>query len=160
MSRKYLTFVAILALVGALWASVSRGDEIKAANIGTSSARDQRALRELENLWLTNEHNPKVLNRILASDFIHLVSSGDFATKEQHIAYAAKQHQRPGLKQHFQNLKVRVYGKVGIVNGIVVSNDAKGRDVRRVIFTDVFIYRDGRWQAVNAQENLVTPAQK
>jgi predicted GNAT superfamily acetyltransferase len=48
-----------------------------------------------------------------------------------------------------------MYGDVGIVNGIVVTSDAHGKDVNRTIFTDVFVYRDGRWQAINAQENKV-----
>ena len=26
----------------------------------------------------------------------------------------------------------------------------------RTVFTDVFMYRAGRWQAINAQENVVT----
>jgi hypothetical protein len=25
------------------------------------------------------------------------------------------------------------------------------------MFTDVFVFRDGRWQAVNAQENAIRP---
>jgi hypothetical protein len=28
-------------------------------------------------------------------------------------------------------------------------------EVDRTVFTDVFVWRDGRWQAVNAQENTV-----
>lgn len=160
MIPKYLALFAVLGLMAVLSVARSWGDEIKAENSTASSAHDQQALREVENLWLANEHNPTVLSRILASDFIHPISSGDFATKQQHIAYAAKQHPRPNLKQRFENLKVRVYGKVGIVNGIVVSSDGTGRDASRAIFTDVFVYRDGRWRAVNAQENLVKSAQK
>ena len=65
-------------------------------------------------------------------------------------------------KQHFDQLQVRVYGDVGIVNGVVVTTDEKGpsqtgenHEVDRTVFTDVFVWRDGRWQAVNAQENAV-----
>ena len=48
-------------------------------------------------------------------------------------------------------MHVRVYGTVGIVNGIVVETSGSTL-VRRTLFTDVFAYRDGKWQAVNAQE--------
>jgi len=44
-----------------------------------------------------------------------------------------------------------VYGTVGIVNGMVVETGGNTL-VRRTLFTDVFAYRDGQWQAVNAQE--------
>ena len=51
---------------------------------------------------------------------------------------------------------------VGIVNGIVLTTDEQGPsrtganpEVERSIFTDVFVRRNGRWEAVNAQENAV-----
>ena len=53
-------------------------------------------------------------------------------------------------------MQVRVYGDVGIANGIVLTTDEQGRELERIIFTDVFVRRNGRWEAVNAQENPVT----
>ena len=50
-----------------------------------------------------------------------------------------------------------MYGDVGIVNGIVVTSDENGKQLDRTIFTDVFAWREGRWQAINAQENKVEP---
>ncbi|HYL65386.1 MAG TPA: hypothetical protein VE077_22435 [Candidatus Methylomirabilis sp.] len=52
--------------------------------------------------------------------------------------------------KHFEDMHVRVYGDVGIVNGIVVSE--AGRNVQKTVFTDVFVRRSGEWQAVNAQK--------
>jgi len=52
-------------------------------------------------------------------------------------------------------MQVRVYGDVGIANGIVLTTDEQGRELERIIFTDVFVRRNGRWEAVNAQENAV-----
>ena len=52
---------------------------------------------------------------------------------------------------------MRIYGTAGIVNGMVVATDKSGIVVKKTIFTDVFAYRDGRWQAVNAQENDYQP---
>jgi len=37
--------------------------------------------------------------------------------------------------------------------------DERGQETSRGVFTDVFAYRDGRWQAVNAQENGGTEAE-
>ena len=48
-------------------------------------------------------------------------------------------------------MHVRVYGTVGIVNGIVVETSGSTL-TRRTLFTDVFAYRHGKWQALNAQE--------
>ena len=93
--------------------------------------------------------------RILASDFVHPLPTGDFVTKAQHIAFSSAHPPPANLKQHFDQLRVRVYGDVGIVNGVVVTTDEKDHEVDRTVFTDVFGWRDGRWQAVNAQENAV-----
>jgi hypothetical protein len=38
---------------------------------------------------------------------------------------------------------------------LVIAADAGGKETARTMFTDVFVLRDGRWQAVNAQENAV-----
>jgi hypothetical protein len=34
--------------------------------------------------------------------------------------------------------------------------DAQGKTVARVRFTDVYVYRDGRWQCVAGHESMVT----
>jgi hypothetical protein len=120
-----------------------------------SMEQDRQALIALENRWLEGEHDAAVLDPILASDFIHPVATGDFLTKAQHIYYSSRHLPPPNLKNRFDNLRVRIYGDVGIVNGIVATSDEHGKDVNRTIFTDVFVYRDGRWQAINAQENKV-----
>jgi ketosteroid isomerase-like protein len=63
----------------------------------------------------------------------------------------------PGVDRRFDQLRVRLYGDTAIANGIVVITGAGGGE-RRSVFTDVFVRRDGRWQAVNAQENAVPRA--
>jgi hypothetical protein len=37
----------------------------------------------------------------------------------------------------------------------VVKRDEHGQDIERTVFADVFVYRSGHWQAINAQERLV-----
>jgi len=120
-----------------------------------TAAQDKEALIELEDTWLKGEHDPAVLERVLAPDFVHPVVTGDFLTKAQHIYYSIRRLPPANLKQRFDQLNVRVYGDVGIVNGIVVTSDENGKQLDRTIFTDVFARREGRWQAINAQENKV-----
>lgn len=62
------------------------------------------------------------------------------------------------LRFAFDRLDVRVYGDTGIANGSVVRKDSDGKKIARNVFTDVFVYRDGRWQAVNGQETDVRNA--
>jgi Domain of unknown function (DUF4440) len=124
--------------------------------------QDREALIALENEWLANLHNPVVLEKILARDFVHPLPTGDFVTKAQHIQFVSTHLPPPNRKQRLDQMQVRVYGDVGIVNGIVLTTDEQGPsrtggnpEVERSIFTDVFVRRNGRWEAVNAQENEV-----
>jgi ketosteroid isomerase-like protein len=51
-----------------------------------------------------------------------------------------------------QDLKTRVEGNVGIATGVSVLHDPAGKSFARARFTDVFVYRDGCWKAIAAQE--------
>ena len=95
--------------------------------------QDQAALIALENEWLANLHNPAVLEKILASDFVHPLPTGDFVTKAQHIQFSSTHLPPPNRRQRFDQMQVRVYGDVGVVNGIVLTTDEQGREVERTI---------------------------
>ena len=116
---------------------------------------DRQAIEGLEQEWLQNESDKPTLERLLADDFMHQVPTGLFLTKAQHIDWSVR-HPRPAnRKARFEKLDVRVYGDAAIATGIVVDTDANGGDARRSIFTDVFVRRNDRWQAVSAAENAV-----
>ena len=115
---------------------------------------DRQALIALENEWLV-AREAATLDRILAEDFVHPVPSGDFLTKAQHIDWFKRHPPPANLKFAFGRLDVRLYGNVGIANGTVVTSDETGKELSRNVFTDVFAFRNGRWQAINAQETDV-----
>ncbi|MGA7818411.1 MAG: nuclear transport factor 2 family protein, partial [Candidatus Sulfotelmatobacter sp.] len=50
------------------------------------------------------------------------------------------------------DLHVHVYGGVAYVRGIGVNNN-NGRPAGKTRFTDIFVYRDGRWQCVAGHES-------
>ncbi|MGZ4733797.1 MAG: nuclear transport factor 2 family protein [Terriglobales bacterium] len=104
---------------------------------------------ELENRWLQAK-DPKTLQAILADDFIHVLPAG-FITKEEQIQYLTGNKNNDGEPRQFEDLRVRVFGNVAVTNGAVVERVANGK-IRKTLFTDVFAFRDGKWQAVNAQE--------
>lgn len=115
------------------------------------SENQQAAVEKLEQHWLENEDDPDALQSILADDFVHALPFG-FISKDQQIGYMRSHPaQERGTNKHFQDLRVRVYGNTGIANGIVVETKTDGK-VQKTVFTDVFVYRSGKWQAVNAQE--------
>ena len=115
-----------------------------------SDSAAQQAVRSMEQRWLGAEDDPDTLETILADDFIHVLPAG-FVTKREQIAYLRSHPlQGPGARR-FADLRVRIFGSSGVATGIVVASSADGR-TRRTAFTDVFARRNGRWQAVSAQE--------
>ena len=143
----------LVAATVVLCASSASADEKRTRN------SDREALIALENEWLKNEHNAAELEHILAADFLHPVVTGDVLNKAQHIRFSSTHLPAPDLTKHFEGLQVRVYGDVGVVNGLVVTTNKDGNTAGKTVFTDVFVYRDGRWQAINAQENAVQSLQ-
>lgn len=156
---KHAIFLLLCLLVFVTTAS-AQNNPPKTSPGGDKMEANRQELIDLENSWLKSEHQRADLERILAPDFVHPVITGDFLTKEQHIDYSTRHPPPANLHHRFEKLMVRVYGNVGIVNGIVVTSDENSKDVDHTIFTDVFVYREGRWQAVNAQENKVEKLQK
>ena len=123
-----------------------------------SPSAAQQMVTQLEQKWLQNEDNPAALNSILADDFVHVLPNG-FISKQQHIGFVQAHPQQKLLKRHFEQLRVRIYGNVAIANGIVAempAKSAKDGPALKTLFTDVFAFRNGRWQAVNAQETPLT----
>lgn len=139
-----LTSTALIAL---LLCSFGNWHFVRATG---DNSDQEAALLQLEKRWLAAEDDPNALDSILADDFIHVLPIG-FVTKKEQLSYM-RSHPSPKREtKHVEDLRVRVFGSAGVVNGIVVAKDADGKE-RRTIFTDVFAYRGGKWQAVNAQE--------
>jgi hypothetical protein len=127
----------------------------KSAASERNSKSDLEAIKKVEQDWLDGESDRATLERILADDFVHAVAAGLFLTRQQHIDWSLK-HPRPAdRKAHFENFDVRLYGDAAIATGIVNNTNVSGGDSRESIFTDVFVYRNGAWQAVSAEENAV-----
>ena len=85
-------------------------------------------------------------------------TAGEMLTKTDQIAWARGSKAPDDRTLKFEALRVRTYGNVGIVNGIVSAIGPSGGE-RLTIFTDVFVQRNGRWFAVNAQENRIEAQQ-
>ncbi len=122
------------------------------AQSGRNAESDKKELLALEDEWL-HARDARTLDRILADDFVHPVAQGLFLTKTQHIDWFTQHLPPVSRKTRFDHLQVRLYGDTAIVNGMVIATDESGKELDRSTFTDVFVFRDRRWQAVNAQEN-------
>lgn len=138
-----------------LMAVAARGASLAgAATPKRSTATDRQEIVALENQW-NDAKDAATLDRVLADDFVHPVYTGDIINKRQNIEWLM-QHPRPANRHaRFARLDVRLFGDVAQAYGTLSVSDERGKEISRSMFTDVFVYRDGRWQAVSAEETAV-----
>jgi predicted GNAT superfamily acetyltransferase len=137
-----------------LFALVLSGQPSHAIPPARSPEADRKTLLALEDEWL-HARDAATLERILADDFVHPLPQGVFLSKAEHIDWFVKHLPRADRKTRLDQVRVRIYGDTAVVDGMVLASDESGKEIGRTVFTDVFVYREGRWQAVNAQENEV-----
>lgn len=140
-----------------------------------ASEHTAAALMMVEHEWLTalNRHDVATLTRVLAQEYIDSDFQGDAITRAQYLAYFAKLASAPPrrVEQTFEDTKVRFVagGEVAIVTGLVITRAPKASTaagssspeaVSHSRFTDVFVWRDARWQVVTGQETHFTAAQR
>lgn len=151
--------ISVLALLLAVATSLVVGQEpATQGTAGSSTADLKQMFTKLENEWAKadNSKDTKVLDRILADDWTYLGATG-VATKAQHMADLKSGG--GGLEfETLADIKVRVFGDTAVVTGSAEQkssnkeNDTSGH----YLWTDVFVKRHGRWQAVNSQDTLTS----
>jgi Domain of unknown function (DUF4440) len=139
---------------------------------GSADHQTAAAVMTVEHQWLAalSRHDVKTLARVLGREFIDSDFQGDAITRAQYLAYFARplSPRAPRMQQRFENTRVRFVagGRVAIATGVVISRPAASRTgtpsspglLRHSRFTDVFVWRDRRWQAVTGQETHFIPA--
>lgn len=140
----------VIALSVILSSSLALARAAKPAQEGA----DEKAVSRLVHEWLDALVNNDLdaLDRIIGDDYIITNSDGSVLGKKQDM-----EPLRAGLKfesADIEDLKVRVYGDTAVATGVTTfKGNFKGREfTARERFTDVWVRRNGRWQAVASQE--------
>ena len=122
-------------------------------------SQDRETIARLEDDWLNAISKADVdeIAQILADDFLRPApESGGFVGKADLLRWYRSHLLHQDLnKKRIENLKTSVYGSTALARGLVVTVDPAGKIVSKLLFTDVFVRRNGKWQAVSAQENAV-----
>lgn len=123
----------------------------------------QAAVARVEQQWLEALERADVgaIAALLADDFVRPApQAGAFIGKAELLDYYRAHLVRDTTHdKHIGDLRIAVYGETSVARGKLVTTDAAGHVTAQLLFTDVFVRRNGRWLAVSAQENPV-PAQK
>jgi hypothetical protein len=116
--------------------------------------KDGGALVHIEQTWASalEKNDAATLGCLLAEEFQDVDPQGNISDRVTTLAKAADH--RP-THNELTELTPRVYGDFGYIRGLATATDAQGKIVAKVRFTDVYIYRDRRWQAVAGQESML-----
>lgn len=119
----------------------------------------EAAVARVESEWLKSIENrdADAMAEVLADDFVRPdPRSGQFVTKADVLSYfRSKLMPQNANPKEIQGLSVSVYGSSAIARGTLVTTDPSGHVVSKLLFTDIFVQRAGKWLAVSAQENEV-----
>ena len=125
-----------------------------AAPCPTGQAKDESALVQIEQTWARalEQREVATLACILAQEFEDADPDGNLTDRATTLAKAAG---HPPVHHDLSELHAHVQGDSGYIRGLASAVDAQGKVLFKVRFTDIYAYRDGRWQCVAGHESVV-----
>jgi len=130
-----------------------------AADCPKNQPKTDAALVQLEENWASalSRKDADAVACMVAEEFEDADVDGSLHTRSQMLEHIP--NRKPGVN-HLSEMRGHVEGNLGFTRGLATLVDASGKVVARVRFTDVFTYRDGRWQALVGQESLLSAASR
>ena len=127
---------------------------IKAEGAGAPAASSvEKAIIQMEKDWTKAgiAKDAATFERVIADDWVGVDYTGKALSKAEAIA-DLKSGASVAKSVELGPLKVRVYGDTAIVNGSDTEKSIwKGKDSSgHYVWTDVFVQRNGKWQAVSS----------
>ncbi|HTS34658.1 MAG TPA: nuclear transport factor 2 family protein [Candidatus Solibacter sp.] len=119
----------------------------------TGQAKDEATLGQIEQAWARSLEKQDVaaLGCILGDEFEDADPSGAVTGRAATLEKAAK---GPGSHHELSDLHAHILGDTGYIRGVAQAMAPDGKIKAKVRFTDIYVYRDGRWQCVAGHESL------
>ena len=124
-----------------------------------SDAETEAYMRKAEEDWaaLAVKPIPGLLDRILADDYVAVSSKGDVRGKAEQLKLDALDPAYVSSKLDYAHY--RHFGDTVIAQGQESLQRKDGGPDLSLIWTDVWMWRDGKWQVVASQDSVL-PAKK
>ena len=155
-------FVIITLITVAATAAV--GQAAKKAHNKEERAREElmQLEREIGKANVNRDH--AFFERVEADEFIFTDSGGGMTTKKEDVD-SVKAPANPDarlLSYEVDDMKVMLYGRTAVVTGrSTLKGINKGQEwTSQSRFTDVFVWRDNRWQIVAGHSSRINKPQK
>ena len=137
--RRFAAFAAIFAVATTLSGTVFAKDDARLADLKTAEAARFKA---------NVDADPKVLGHVLDEDLEYVHSNGEFNSKKEFID-SLTSGKRDYVATTFEIQGVRIMGDVAIIRGTakVTVADKNGQSLDLDLgYTDVWVWKDKRWQ--------------
>lgn len=150
--KQVLLLLSLLPLTNSLFAQ-------------TKNSKDsaEQTLIQMEFDWSQADvkKDAATLNRIMADDWMGIDFEGTVMTKAD-VMRDLHSDATATESTELREVKVRIFGNTGIVSGTdIEKSQYKGQDSSGAyIWTDVFVLRNGRWQAVSSQSTKLAQGPK
>jgi ketosteroid isomerase-like protein len=117
--------------------------------------KDAATLVQLEQEWVrvSEQHDAAALGCILADEFEEADFDGSLIDRSAMLANTAKPGKPGAVHFELPDMHAHVYGNFAYVRGVGGVRGADGKFQAKNRFTDIFVYRDGRWQCVAGHES-------
>jgi ketosteroid isomerase-like protein len=133
--------------------------QAKPAAPKADTASVEQTLLQMERDWTqaSLKKDTTMLDKILAEDWVAIGFQGTTTNKTQALA-ELKSGVSTTQSVELGDMKVRIFGTTAIVTGDNTEKSSyKGKDSSgKYAWTDVFVQRNGRWEAVASQSTKVT----
>ena len=125
-----------------------------AADCPKDQPKTDAALVQAEENWAAalNRKDSDAVACLLADEFEDADVDGSLHNRGETLQKI--RNKKPGTNE-LSEMRGHVDGNLGYTRGLATLTDPSGKVVARVRFTDVFMYRDGRWQALAGHESLL-----
>lgn len=91
----------------------------------------------------------------LADDYQGVAATGEVRNRSRQLELAARPSPYTGSRVEYVNF--RHFGSTVLTQGAETHKRRDGKPDLQLIWTDIWMFRDGRWQVVASQDSVLRP---
>lgn len=129
---------------------------LAAAHCALHTPRTAAGALAAERHWVAalERRDAAALDCLLGEGFTDINWQGRLVTRAEMLAGFGP---KPKVTLTLDQLTTDVSGDMAVVRGRNRQTGPDGKPAGAVRFTDIFVYRDGAWRALRAQETVIRP---
>jgi hypothetical protein len=112
-------------------------------------------MRRAETKWAVAplRERAALLRRILADDYVGVGAKGTVRNKEETIVADSAMPSNPGESAKLDYVHYGHFGDTVLAQGQETTSSTGA--LRKIVWTDVWMFRNGKWQIVASQETVL-----